>query len=235
MSAQNRTAGSVSLDTQWLYRVGGIAAIVLAAAYIVIIVLYAAAGAPPTGGEAWLRYLDGKTAVWWAIVGFSILTDFLFVPVTFALYFSLKGVNRTAALVGAAFLGLFAILDLAATWPQYAALITLSSGYAAADPAQRGVFIAAATYADSALQYSQSIYSILVPSFGILLIARVMLQGVFNRATAYVGLATGILGIVSVIGAFFITALGTAAILTSLLTIVWLLLAGYRLYRLGQG
>ncbi|MBL8157266.1 MAG: hypothetical protein JNM70_24040, partial [Anaerolineae bacterium] len=175
MRVQNRTANSVSLDMQWLTRVGGIAAIVLAAAYIIVILLYAAAGAPPTGGEAWLIYLYGKTALWWAILGFSILTDFLFVPVAFALYFALKGVNRTAALIGAAFLGLFAVLDLAVTWPQYAALITLSSGYAAiSDAVQQGVYVAAASYADSALQYSQAIYSILVPSFGILLIALVI-------------------------------------------------------------
>lgn len=36
------------------------------------------------GGEAWFKYLPGKTTVWWAILGLSVLTDFLFLPVALA-------------------------------------------------------------------------------------------------------------------------------------------------------
>jgi ABC-type bacteriocin/lantibiotic exporter with double-glycine peptidase domain len=60
-----------------------------------------------------------------------------------------------------------------------------------------------------------------------------MLRGVFNRATAYVGLATGFFGILSVVGPFVLNALGTTVILASVLTTVWVLLVGYRLVRLG--
>lgn len=113
-------------------------------------------------------------------------------------------------LVGSAFVGLFVLLDLAVTWPNYAALITLSGSYAAAtSDVQRAAFIAAASYADAALPFSLSVYSIL-------------------------GLATGILGIVSVVGPVFVSALGATIILASVLTLVWLFFAGYRLYRLGQ-
>jgi hypothetical protein len=45
----------------WLYRVGGLAALVLGIACIVTIPLYLAVGAPPTGGAAWLEYSAGKT------------------------------------------------------------------------------------------------------------------------------------------------------------------------------
>lgn len=216
----------------WLLRVGGLAALTLALAYLLTIPLYAYAGTPPTGGEAWLGYLQGKAAIWWAILALSVLTDFLFVPVALALYHALRGVNRNLALLGTAFIGLFAVLDLAVTWPNYAALITLSRYYATAlNEAQRASYVAAANYAAAALPYSLAVYSILVPSMGILLTSLVMRRGVFSRTTAYVGIVTGGLGVVSVVGPFFVAALGITIILTSVLTIVWLVLAGYRLYR----
>lgn len=225
--------GSSAFDVKWLYRVGGIAAVVLALAYAVTIPIYAYVGAPPRGAEAWFAYVDGKTGLWWAILILSILTDFLFIPVALALYAALKNVRRNLLLVGLGFVVLFAVLDLAVTWPNYAALITLGEGYAAAtSDVQRAALTAAATYADAVLPYSLSVYSIIVISFGILLVAWVMRRSVFNRLTAYVGLATGILGIGGTLGGYLIPALGAAVILTSILTIIWLLLAGSRLYRL---
>ncbi len=77
-------------------------------------------------------------------------------------------------------------------------------------------------------------YVILVPSVGILITALVMLKGIFSKSTAYLGLASGILGIISVAGSFFVSSLALTVIIASVLTTVWVLFAGYRLYRLGQ-
>ena len=71
-------------------------------------------------------------------------------------------------------------------------------------------------------------YAIVTLSFGILVIGFVMLGGVFNKITAYLGIATGILGIAS------LTRLSLAIIGNALLATAWLLLVGYRLYRLAQ-
>ncbi len=235
MNAQKRIVDEVDPDWKWLYRVGGISALFLGIGYIVTILLYALVGAPPSGGEAWLKYLDGKTTVWWTILGLSVLTDWLFVQVTFSLYLALKEVNRNLMLSATAFVGLFVVLDLAVTWPNYAALITLSGHYAAAtNDAQRAAYIAAANYADAVLPYSLPVYSILILSFGILMIGLVMRKGVFSKGVAYWGLVTGILGIVSVVGPFFASALSAVVILTSVLTTVWVLLVGYKFCRLGQ-
>jgi hypothetical protein len=62
-------------EQKQFYRVGGIAALVLAVGYVVIFPLYAKVGAPPSGGEAWFRYLAGRTTVWWIILGLSVFTD----------------------------------------------------------------------------------------------------------------------------------------------------------------
>jgi hypothetical protein len=232
MSAEKMTANAVDPDEKWMYRVGGISALVLGIAYIIIFPLFAHVGAPPSGdGGAWLEYLAGKTRVWWAILGLSVLTDFLFVPVASSLYLALKRVNRNAMLLATAFVGLFVVLDLAVTWTNYASLLTLSGLHAAAtNDVQRAAYVAAANHASAVLASPTEVfYAIVDLSLGILMIGFVMLKakGIFSKTTAYLGLATGIFGIVSVAG-FFVT-----IIMNAVLATVWVLFVGYRLNRLA--
>jgi hypothetical protein len=232
MSVEKRMDNAVDPAGKWLYRVGGISALLLGLAYLIIFPLFARAGVPPSGGAAWLTYLAGKTTVWWSILGLSVLTDVLYVPVALSLYGALQRVNRNTMLLATAFVGLFVVLDLAVTWTNYAALLTLSGLHSSAtDDAQRAAYVAAANYASAVLASRTEVYYAIVDlSLGILLIGFVMLKGrgIFSRTTAYVGLATGLLGIVSAAG-FFVT-----MILNAVLATVWILLVGYRLYRLGQ-
>jgi hypothetical protein len=236
VSAKTIMVQAVDPNGNWLYRVGGISAILLGLGYIAIIPLYAAVGAPPSGGEARLQYFEGKTTVWWAILGLSVLTDVLFIPVALALYLALKGVNWNAMLIATAFIGLFVVLDLAVTWPNYASLLSLSGKYTAAtSDAQRAAYVAAANYASAVLTSGlEAVYSILVLSLGILTTGLVMLKGIFGKSTAYIGVVTGILGIVAALGPFFVSALAVTIIITSGLTTLWVLLVGFRLYRLGR-
>lgn len=222
---------AVDPDGKWSYRVGGISALVLGVAYIVIFPLYAHVGAPPSGdGEAWLQYLAGKTTVWWAILGLSVLTDFLYVPVALSLYLALKGVHRNAMLLATALVGLFVVLDLAVTWSAFASLLTLSGNYvAASNDVQRAAYVTAAHGASAVLTSRlEVVYAIVVLSSGILMIGFVMLKGVFSRTTAYLGVLTGILGIVSMAG------WSVTIIMNAILATVWLLFVGYRLYRLAR-
>ncbi len=233
MSAEKMTVNLVDPDGKWLYRVGGISALVIGIAYIIIIPLFAhVGGAPSSGGEAWLKYLEGKTTVWWAILGLSVFTDFLFVPVALSLYRALERVNRNAMLVATAFVGLFVVLDLAVLWTNYASLLTLSGLHTAATTeVQRASYVAAADYASAVLaSHTEVFYSIVDLSVAILIIGCVMLKGkgIFNKTTAYLGLAAGIFGIVSIAGFFVII------IINALLVTLWLLFAGYRLFRLGR-
>lgn len=236
MSAPTLAVDATDPGGRRWYRAGGLSAIVLAIAYLVIMVLYVPMGAPPSGPEARLAYIGAHTAAWWAILALSVLTDFLFIPVALALYLALKELGRAAMLLAVAFIGLFVVLDLAITWPNYAVLIALSGSYATATAeVQRAAAVAAAIYPAAVLDSSLlGVYIILVPGIGILIASLVMLRGLFNKATAYVGVATGILAVVSVAGPFFVSALGMTAILASVFTTVWLLLGGARLVRLSQ-
>jgi len=239
MSAQNIMDNTVDPDWKWLYRVGGISALVLGIAYIIIIALYVPAGGPPSGSdvEARLIYLAENSTAWWGILGLSVLTDLLFIPMMLALYLALKGINRNAMLMATAFVMLFVVLDLAVTWTNYAALITLSGSYAAAaNDAQRAVFIAAANYPYALLDspHLMGVYTILVPAIGILMTGLVMLKGIFNKITAYLAVVSGILSIVSIVGTPFVSALWVTIIIASTLIAVWVFFVGYRLYRLSQ-
>jgi hypothetical protein len=218
-------------DERWLYRLGGLSALALGVAYTAIFPLYSRVGAPPTGdGEAWLAYLAGKTAIWWVILGLSVLTDILFVPVGLALYFALKRFDRLAMLLASALGGLFVVLDLAVTWTGYASLLNLSSRHSSAtSDAQRAAYVAAAHAASAVLTSRlEVVYAIVTLSSAILVIGLVMRKGQFGRGTAWLGVVTGVLGIVSLAG------LAVTIILNALCATVWLLLVGARLYRLGK-
>ena len=230
MGVQNMLVNTIPLNGKWMYRIGSIAALAIGIAYLAIIALYAAVGVPPEGGEARLDYLVGKTNIWWAIVGISVLTNFLYVPVSVSLYLALSGINRIAMFIGIAFVGLFVVLENAVNWTVYGSLLVLSDHYAAATSAsQRAVFVAAATVASAVLESPlAAVWAIGTLSFGVLIIGFVMLKGVFSKPTAYIGILTGILGIVAVAG------VSIAVILNAVFATIWLFLIGHRLYRLGQ-
>lgn len=195
-------------------------------------------GGKPTGAEAWLSQTAEFTSSWLGILGLSVLTDFLLVPISFSLYLALKKIERNAMLIATAFVGLFVILDLALTWTNIGSLITLGGHFAtAANEAERSGIVTAAMYpssvADSNLTF---IYNSFTLAVGILLTGLVMRKGTFNKTTAYTGIATGVCAIVSVASSFFSsTVSGMTIILASLLTTIWYLLVGFRLFRLGQG
>jgi hypothetical protein len=225
-------------DPGWkrMYRWGAISAFALVVGYLIITALYIPVYPVPDTGQAMLEYLNGKTSVWWAIMGVSALTDFLYALVALSLYQALKGINRDAMVVATGFMALFVVLELAISWPNYAALLTLSEGYAAATTdLQRATYVAAATYSTAVLNSTvPKVYAILLPALGTLGIGLVMRKGIFNKAAAILGVIVGVLGILSVVGPLLTSALDATIILTSLLTTVWFLLVGLRLYKLGR-
>lgn len=223
-------------DRQGIFRTGGISAIALGLGYVVIVALYAPMGAPPSGSEARLLYLAGNERSWWAIVVLSVLTDVLFVPVALSLYTALQQVNRSAMLLASVCVALFIVLDLTITWTNYAALMSLSRRYAvAATVAQKAAAITAADYPSAILESSLLfVYNTLTLALGILITGLVMLKGAFSKAAAYLGVATGALGVISVAGSFFGSALNITIVVTSVLTTIWVFLVGRRLFALGR-
>jgi hypothetical protein len=212
-------------------RAGGLSAVALGASYIAITVLYLTGGPLPDEVAERLRHFADHTTTWWAIVVLSVTTDLLFVPIMWSLYTLLRDVYKTTMLAGIGLVGLFVVLDLAVTWPNFSTLITLGDEFVAtSDDTQRAVLLGAASYAVEVLSSGLfGVYAILVPAAGIFLIGLVMLKGAFGKVAAYLGIATGILGVISVAGPLLVDAADTAAILTSIATTLWVLAVGYKL------
>lgn len=237
MNAQDRLVDGVDPEGKWLYRVGWIAAAALVVGYFVSIPIYVWMGDQPASGiEAQLAYFADHATGWWAIVVLMVFTDLLLVPIFFAIYMSLKHVNKGLMLVALTFKAfLFVILDLAVTWTAYAALIVAGASYGAATTAaERAAPVAAAAYPSALLESPMAgTYAILIPALGVLFAGLVMFRGVFSRATAYLALATGFTGILYM-GSIYVEGLAAFRYVNGLLAAFFYLLVALRLRRLGR-
>ena len=223
-----------SASPPWMLTTGGVAALLLAAGYVATMPLFSMVGAPPEGTLERIEYHTTGTTTWWGIVALSILTDLLFVPVSVALYVALRRTSQPAMLISVGFILLFVALDLAVLWPAKVALITLGDAYATAPPDERASLVAAAGYPSVVLDsILTAIYSVLTLGIGILGVGLVMLRSSFGRVTAIVGVATGLVSLASVAETILTGAFPVLVVGASLMTIIWLILTGYGLLRLG--
>jgi hypothetical protein len=219
---------SVDPQGKWIYRVGGISAMVLGIGYLLTIPVTAvyAGGFPPLGAEARLAFFAEHAAGWWATTALMVFTDLLYVPVFLALYHALKGFNKYMMFLAFACAGLFVVLDLAITWTAFPSLIILSGNYAAAtSDAQHAIIVAAAGYPSAIIDSPLAgIYAILFPGLGELFASIVMRKGVI----------AGVCGILAGIGPIFITELETAQYINASLAMIWFFFSGVKIYKLGQ-
>jgi len=132
MRVERTAAGAAGTAGARWRRAGGAAALAIAAGYVATVALYAWVGAPPSTAEGWMAYLPGRTSAWWAIVALSVATDLLYLPVALALHDALAVGHRATMALAAALVGLFVALDLAVTWTNYTALLSLGGDYASA-------------------------------------------------------------------------------------------------------
>jgi hypothetical protein len=229
-----------TVDTSWkgLYKWGGVCALLVGVIYFIALASALSLGLPSsTTGEGILKWFSGQTTLAYTLYGLTIVTDVLLVPVVLALYLALKEVNKNATLAAAGFGGLSVALDLGVTLITWIALITLSQNYAAAtSDVQRAAYLATADYAVGITSVSATVYGSIIFAIWPLITGLVMLKGVFNKATAYVGIAGSIASIVYGITIFvpYSSSLAIFLVLAFILFGIWLLLAGYRLYGLGK-
>jgi hypothetical protein len=223
-------------DRSWraLYRVGGLASLLAALAYIAATVIYfVVPPPPPEGGAAILDYIAAHRAVYILEQVLWLGPSVLLTVATLALAVALKDLHKSYVAIG----GLLGVASWALTLVYPAtgggapALVYLSDRHAAtADAAQRAAYAAAAE-AFVAQNIIPTAVGILEP-IGILILALVMLRGVFPRGVAYLGIATGALGIVS---EALRPVLGIGYIAYGLLLFAWFIASGLALYRLADG
>lgn len=209
-----------------LMRLGGASGIAIGLGYVAIIALYIPIGVRPRGAAAWLAAIGGHDAQWWAILWLSVATDLLFLLFAAALHRLIRPHRPTLATIAAGATALFAVLDLAITWPNYAALITLAGD---ADPVTASTAaIYPATIADSLYVF---VANTLTLSVGMLAAGLGMRGPHFRAAYAWLGIAGGGAGILAVFGPLVLNALSPLIFLASLLTLVWAAALGWLMLR----
>ena len=217
------------IDRSWsdLFRAGGIAAILFALLSIAdAVVAFILPPVPSSGGIATLEYIIANRP------GYIIFQALLVGPVgltliTFpALFIALRRLNRSYAAIGS-LIGVASVVLCLVPFSCVNGLVYLSYQYAAAPIAQHATFASAAEGL-LAQNNSVSVGGVLF-AVSILVISIVMLKGVFSRWVAWLGIASGVAGIICeslrpMIGAAF----SIYAVV-----LIWLIAVGWKLYRLA--
>lgn len=219
-------------DAVWtpLYRAGGICALLAAAAYLGAIGLtFSVPAAPTTGGAETLAYIAEHRTVYILEQVLWLGPSALLLVTMLALYPLLRGLHPSYTAIGV----LLSIVSWAAglAVPAYGGgapgLVYLSDQYStAASGAERAQAIAAAEAFIA--QNNTAIAVGVLQTIGILLVSLVMLRGVVRTWVAWLGVATGAVGIAS---EALRPVLGIGYILYGSLVIVWIIAIGWELLR----
>lgn len=219
-------------DPAWgpLYRAGALSAGLVVTSYAAGLVIVASTSAPPSaGGAGMLEYVDAHRTVYivrqllWMAPSLPLMVVFL------ALAVALRHQGTSVAAIG----GLVAVASWAVSfaWPTTGdgslAMVVLSDKYAdASTEAARAPFVAGAEVL-TALNDVPAVIGVL-QTLGILLISLLMLRGTFSRGVAWLGTATGAIGVISEV---LRPVLGWAYALYGLLLFVWLIWIAAALWR----
>jgi hypothetical protein len=228
------------VDRSWkgLYRVSGILLIVTAVVWTVVSrtasILYASGY--PSDPASYLQLVSQHqvlASVTWSL---WIVSDFMLMAPTVALYLVLRQHNRTLALLGGLFAMFFNVYDVCVTELNSLTLVSLSHGYAnATSDALRASFVAAATYGYYALPL-QTVLSFAVGTFGYLLWCVPMLKSIFRRGTAIFGAIVMVIALIGSAAPIFpsSTILGLCQFVVVPACALWFVLVGLQLYRYGR-
>lgn len=180
-----------------LYLVAGIGSILFVVLLLTALAIDIVAPPPVHDGAATLEFIAQNKTSYIIEQTLWILPNLLAVIVFVALFVALAPLDRSLALLSMIVGGLSWALILAVPTTSRGALslVYLSDRYAAASPGEREVYATAAE-AIIAENNTPAIVGVL-SALGILLISLAMLRGIVSRTIAWLGVATGTLGVVS--------------------------------------
>jgi hypothetical protein len=224
-------------DKSWktLYAVGSAAALLYVIMVVIPLVLVFGFPQPPgSGGAAVLAYILSNRIAYSVelvcFVGLSVPALAVFL----ALSVSLKELSRSLASLGALFGIVSEVLALAlnASPPSLSGQLLYLSGQYAAATTDAGR-LALATAAEGFIANANAVSSPgILTALGILLLSLIMWKGVFSRAAAILGIATGAIGIVF---EALRPLIGLAYIVYGLLLPAWFIVVGVKLFHLSRG
>lgn len=231
-------------DPSWrsLYKAGGVCGILTGVLLIIsMVLLFTTPQAPNSGGAAILQYIASNKLVYIIEQVLGIAPLFLEIIALMAIYIVIRNLNKSYAAIGSVLAIISQSIVLA--YITFGGLVYLSDNYmTATTDAQRTAFATAAEWpvaVNNAVSAAGIDPIMTACAIGILVISLVMLKGIFHKGIAYLGLLTGIVGIISALGIIIRPLsvpppLGMGYLLYSFFLTTWFVAVGIKLYRLGK-
>ena len=223
---------SKTIESDWkpLYRVAGVAALIMIV-FIPIQSIVFAVWPPPSTVIGWFTLFQNNWLLGLLDMDLLLIVDQILMGLVFlALYAALKRASPSLMAI-ALTSGLVGIATYFASSTAFN-MLSLSSQYAVATTdAQRAMFLAAGQATLTTWTGTAFDVSYVLGGVALLIISVVMLRStIFNRETAFVGLALGVTMLVP-------PTVGTIGLVISLISllplIIWLILIARRLFWLG--
>jgi Domain of unknown function (DUF4386) len=215
----------------WLYKIGGAAALFGVAIIPIQLIVFIAWGQPDTAIGWFTLFQDNKLAGLLAFELLLIVSVAVGIATTLALYIALRRVDESFMVIALA-LGLVEAVAFMLARPTFE-MLYLSEGYATATTdAQRAMFLRAgeamlATFTGTAFNLSINLFSIYF-----LIVSGVMLRSnIFGRVPAYMGILAAIFN-----WALYIPTIGLFLSILSVFPflMIWNILVARRLFQLGK-
>jgi len=163
----------------------------------------------------------------------AALGEVLLLPAALGLFLSLKDVNKNYMLIAAASWSIAVAIYLVSRG-QILSLLPASSGYADAtsELIKAAYLVSVAQVIEVANIYGN--IALMLHQFGSIIMGLAMLQGVYGRRTGYL---VTIVGTMTFIGTFGVVLrpLSFLTLFGLMLTAVWQIVVGVKLYKLGRG
>jgi hypothetical protein len=220
-----------------LFRMGGVAALIIAGLLVGEIGVFAAFPRPASALEHFELFQTNPLAGLLTLDLLGMVAYLLFIPTILALYVALR-LSAEAVMAVAVALFFIGIADFFATNTAFPVL-ALSGQYASATTdADRAAVLAAGEAMFALFNENAFLVSYLIVSAAWTMIGLAMRRGrAFGRASSYAGILAGVMGIVAVLLEHVSETLVPAAIPLYFAAIVfllaWVILVGRHLYQLG--
>jgi hypothetical protein len=214
----------------WLYKIGGIAAL-LSVVLFPIQIAVCLISPPPDTVIGWFTLFQNNRLVGLLDLDLLLMVDqVLAILIFLALYVALRRVNESFMAIATA-LGLVSAMLFIASNPAFA-MLSLSDQYAVAGTeAQRAMFLAAGQTVLATWQGSGFQAGYILGSIAPIIISVVMLRSkLFGKTTAYWGILANVIAL-----GLYVPKIGVYISIFSVVFLwVWYILIAYRLFRLAR-
>lgn len=229
----NQVIDAENADSRWkgLYKVGGVAALIIVVLIPIQAIVFIAWPPPSTVIGYFTLFQNNKLLGLLDLDLLLIVDQALAIPILLALYIALRRASESFMAIATT----LALVGIAAYFASNTAfnMLSLSDQYAAATTdAQRAMFLAAGQAMLAIYNGTAFHMSYIIGSVAIIIISAVMLRSnIFSKVTAYAGILAGVIGF-----GLYVPTIGIFISLFSVVGLwIWYILIARRLFQLGQG